>query len=46
MAVNIPLEELATAMLDQAINGFEKDTITNADLARIAKKVNQGESAQ
>lgn len=35
----VGLEECAAAMLDQAVNGFEKETILNEDLKRIGKKV-------
>ncbi|MBE3048933.1 hypothetical protein IMZ48_41830 [Candidatus Bathyarchaeota archaeon] len=35
----VRLEECAAAMLDQAVNGFEKETIQNSDLRRIGEKV-------
>ncbi|KAK6212766.1 hypothetical protein LQW54_004855 [Pestalotiopsis sp. IQ-011] len=34
---NIELEEIAAALLDQVINGFEKDTLSNDDMVRIGK---------
>lgn len=35
---NIYLSEAAAGLLDQAINGFEKDTLGNDDMARIGQK--------
>lgn len=35
---SVELEECAAAILDQTVNGFEKETIENADLKRIGKK--------
>lgn len=32
---NVSLEELSAAVLDQAIHGFEKETLSNADLVRL-----------
>lgn len=43
-ALSLPListvnrEECAAAMLDQVVNGFEKETMTNEDLKRIGKR--------
>lgn len=34
---NINVEEIAAAMLDQVIGGFERDTLTNDDLVRIGQ---------
>ncbi|KAI1802327.1 NAD(P)-binding protein [Daldinia bambusicola] len=34
---NISVVDLTTAMLDQVINGFEKEPLTHEDLVRIAK---------
>ncbi|KAI1471667.1 NAD(P)-binding protein [Daldinia caldariorum] len=34
---NIGVVDLTTTMLDQVINGFEKETLTHEDLVRIAK---------
>lgn len=33
----VGLEECAAAMLDQAVNGFEKETMLNEDLKRIGQ---------
>lgn len=44
VAPNVPglplveLQDIAAAMLDQVVNGFEKDTLSNDDLVRIGKK--------
>ncbi|KAI1438633.1 hypothetical protein GGR50DRAFT_691168 [Xylaria sp. CBS 124048] len=35
----INLSELCASLLDQVVNGFEKDTLTNEDLARIGSKL-------
>jgi hypothetical protein len=35
---SIGLEQISTAMLDQVVYGFEKDTLTNEDLVRLAKE--------
>jgi hypothetical protein len=32
---SVRVEEVAAAMLQQVVNGFEKDPLTNADLVRI-----------
>lgn len=39
IAGKIGVRELAAAMVDQVSNGFEKEPLENADLARIGKKV-------
>ena len=36
---NLPVAEVAAAMLDQVINGFEKEPLQHDDLARIGKRV-------
>lgn len=44
VAPNVPglplveLQDIVAAMLDQVVNGFEKDTLSNDDLVRIGKK--------
>ena len=35
---HIDLPDTAAALLDQVLNGFEKDTLSNADLVRIGQK--------
>jgi hypothetical protein len=35
---NISLVDVAAAMLDQVINGFEKEPLMNEDLMRIGKQ--------
>lgn len=35
---SVRLEECAAAILDQTVNGFEKETIENIDLRRIGKR--------
>jgi len=35
---HIDLVDIAAALLDQVINGFEKDTLSNADMVRIGQK--------
>lgn len=35
----VELSEIAATLLDQAVNGFEKETLLNEDLARIGQKV-------
>ncbi|KAI1388549.1 putative nucleoside-diphosphate-sugar epimerase [Hypoxylon trugodes] len=37
----INVAELATAMLDQAVNGFEKGTLMPEDLSRVASNISQ-----
>ncbi|KAI0884915.1 NAD(P)-binding protein [Annulohypoxylon maeteangense] len=37
---SISVVDLAKVMLDQVVNGFEKEPLTPEDLARIAKKLN------
>lgn len=34
----VQVSEVAAAMLDQTINGIEKDTLLNDDLVRIGQK--------
>lgn len=34
----IKLSEVAAALLDQAVNGLEKDTLLNDDLVRIGQR--------
>lgn len=34
----VELRDIVAAMLDQVVNGFEKDTLLNDDLVRIGKK--------
>lgn len=34
---HIDLTDIAAALLDQVINGLEKDTLSNDDLVRIGK---------
>lgn len=34
---NVSREELAAAMLSQLVNGFEKETLTNADLVEMGR---------
>ncbi|GAW20838.1 hypothetical protein ANO14919_103500 [Xylariales sp. No.14919] len=41
-AVNVPrinLSDLSAALLDQVVNGFEKDTLQNEDLIRIGRSL-------
>ena len=35
---NIDLQVIAAALLGQIINGFEKDTLSNADMIRIGQE--------
>lgn len=35
---SVRLEECAAAILDQTVNGFEKETIENIDLRRIGER--------
>lgn len=35
----IELTDIAAALLDQVVNGFEKDTLSNDDMIRIGQKV-------
>ncbi|KAJ5218112.1 uncharacterized protein N7498_000211 [Penicillium cinerascens] len=39
---HIDLPVIAAALLDQVTNGFEKDTLSNADLVRIGQKALEG----
>ena len=36
---NVAVTEIAAAMLDQVINGFEKEPLQNEDLVRIGREV-------
>lgn len=38
----IQLNEVAAALLDQAINGFDKETLMNEDLVRIGQRALAG----
>ncbi|KAA8645640.1 uncharacterized protein ATNIH1004_007059 [Aspergillus tanneri] len=40
---HIDLQNIAAALLDQVVNGFEKDTLNNADLICIGRKALTGE---
>lgn len=44
LGTSITREELAAAMLEQVIKGFEKDTLLNDDLVRIGRKALQDEA--
>lgn len=35
---HIDLPDVAAALLDQVVNGFEKDTLKNDDMIRIGQK--------
>lgn len=35
---SVQVSEISAALIDQVVNGFEKDTLVNADLARIGQK--------
>jgi hypothetical protein len=37
MATTIDVTEISAALLNQAINGFEKEPLTNDDLVRIGR---------
>lgn len=40
----VEVSEIAATLIDQAVNGIEKDTLLNEDLVRIGQKVlGQGE---
>jgi len=39
---SISVQEVAAAMIDQVVNGFEKDPLLNEDLRRIGAKALQG----
>lgn len=34
---NIPVADISAALLDQVVNGFEKDTLSNDDMIRIGQ---------
>lgn len=38
----IQLRDMAAALLDQVVNGFEKDTLGNGDMIRIGQKALAG----
>jgi hypothetical protein len=38
-ASKVDVRECAAAMIDQVVNGFEKDPLTNADLVRLGREV-------
>lgn len=38
----VDLTEVAAAMLDQVLRGFERDTLSNDDLVRIGRRVLAG----
>ena len=35
---NLTVEEISAAMLDEIINGFQKETLENDDLVRIGRQ--------
>jgi len=35
---SLSVVEMSAAMLDQVLNGFEKDPLTNEDLVRIGRR--------
>jgi hypothetical protein len=39
VVTNVSVTEVAAAMLDQIINGYEKEPLQNDDLVRIGRKV-------
>lgn len=39
----VELSDIAAALLDQVVDGFEKDTLSNDDLTRIGQKVLAGQ---
>ncbi|KAI1214497.1 uncharacterized protein F4807DRAFT_408331 [Annulohypoxylon truncatum] len=38
----VDVSEISATLLDQAVNGFEKDTLQNEDLVRIGQEILQG----
>lgn len=40
LAPNVDVTDVALAMLDQVINGFEKEPLQNDDLVRLGRKLN------
>lgn len=38
----VDVSEISTALLDQVVNGFEKETLQNEDLVRIGQGILQG----
>ena len=45
IAGKIGIREVAASMVDQVSNGFEKEPLENADLARIGKRVLDAQQA-
>jgi hypothetical protein len=43
---NIDRNELAAAVLDQAVNGIEKETLSNADLVRLGQQALKARKSQ
>jgi hypothetical protein len=41
----VEVTEIAATMVDQVVNGFEKDTLLNEDLVRIGSEVLQRQEA-
>ena len=41
---SIAVEEIAAAMIDQVVRGFEKEPLLNEDLSRIGKQVLQNKA--
>jgi hypothetical protein len=41
---SVKLNDIAAAMLEQIVNGFEKDTMLNADLVRIGGSAQSSKS--
>ena len=39
LAKSVGVDEIAAALIDQVVNGIEKDPLDNDDLARIGRKV-------
>ena len=39
MSSRVELVEVAATMLDQAVNGIEKETLLNEDLVQIGRKL-------
>ena len=42
---SISVVEISAAMLEQVVDGFEKDPLTNDDLVRIGKKALSGSTS-
>lgn len=43
---NLSVVEISAAMLDQVVNGFEKDTMRTVDLTRLGRRAIEGEKAK